>query len=380
MILTGRGRPVPDMIERGTFAETTTHLLSRLWDKNCLVDGHDTLLGLAARHNELAIVAKLCSLDGISLEATDLEGNTPLAIAASRGHTEVVKYLIGQGANRRAVNDAGYQPIHLAARHHLETALAMIIDREDTTAVVAKPATLGVLWRQCAQQARPVSAFVPWLLAHCGLAGTNSLGHTQGQLPDMGPGREEADEAARTTAPSPTHLLGDAEGGEIKEEAPASDAEPAAAAAMELLDCDAAPLGGDSEAVAPAPDAEPAAAAAMELLDCDAAPLGGDSEAVAPAPDAEPAAAAAMELLDCDAAPLGGDSEAVAPAPDAEPAAAAAMELLDCDAAPLGGDSEAVAPAPDAEPAVTAAEEDCSKTELDEEARRLADFLRDLAE
>ena len=34
--------------------------------------GHDTLLGLAARHNELAIVAKLCSLDGISLEATDL--------------------------------------------------------------------------------------------------------------------------------------------------------------------------------------------------------------------------------------------------------------------------------------------------------------------
>ncbi|KAA0150411.1 hypothetical protein FNF31_07028 [Cafeteria roenbergensis] len=349
MILTGRGRPVPDMIERGTFAETTTQLLSRLWDKNCLVDGHDTLLGLAARHNELAIVAKLCSLDGISLEATDLEGNTPLAIAASRGHTEVVKYLIGQGANRRAVNDAGYQPIHLAARHHVETALAMIIDREDTTAVVAKPATLGVLWRQCAQQARPVSAFVPWLLAHCGLAGTISLGHTQGQLPDMGPDREDADEAARTIAPSPTHLLGDAEGGEIKEEAPASDAEPAAAAAVELLDCDAAPLGGNSEAVAPAPDAEPAAAAAMELLDCDAAPLGGDSEAVAPAPDAEPAAAAAMELLDCDAAPLGGDSEAVAPAPDAEPA-------------------------------VTAAEEDCSKTELDEEARRLADFLRDLAE
>ncbi len=38
MILTGRGRPVPDMIERGTFAETTTQLLSRLWDKNCLVD------------------------------------------------------------------------------------------------------------------------------------------------------------------------------------------------------------------------------------------------------------------------------------------------------------------------------------------------------
>ena len=80
------------------------------------------------------------------------EGNTPLAIAASRGHTEVVKYLIGQGANRRAVNDVSCQDLEanfFASRagqgHASLRGDAAAMERRQATSPSTWP--LGITWK-----------------------------------------------------------------------------------------------------------------------------------------------------------------------------------------------------------------------------------------
>ena len=47
---------------------------------------------------------------------------TPLYYAAASGHIEVVKFLLGSGARKNAVDRDGWTAVHAAARYgHVET-------------------------------------------------------------------------------------------------------------------------------------------------------------------------------------------------------------------------------------------------------------------
>ncbi|XP_024085690.1 ankyrin repeat and death domain-containing protein 1A-like, partial [Cimex lectularius] len=59
----------------------------------------------AARNNRVDVVEYLISkLDNFDLEDVDFEGNTSLHQASLGGHYQIVKKLLGLGANPNAVN------------------------------------------------------------------------------------------------------------------------------------------------------------------------------------------------------------------------------------------------------------------------------------
>ncbi|MDR3055492.1 MAG: ankyrin repeat domain-containing protein [Zoogloeaceae bacterium] len=72
----------------------------------------DSALRLAAYAGRLVIVQRLVEA-GAQIE---MEGWTPLIYAAFNGHTEVVEYLLAQGANLNAVSESGMTALMAAAR------------------------------------------------------------------------------------------------------------------------------------------------------------------------------------------------------------------------------------------------------------------------
>ena len=65
------------------------------------------------------------------------DGETPIFVAASNGHTEIVKFLIGYGANRNAPKYNGWTPMHIAARNgHTEIVKILIGCTENPNAPV----------------------------------------------------------------------------------------------------------------------------------------------------------------------------------------------------------------------------------------------------
>ena len=57
---------------------------------------------------------------GASVDTTDIDGNTLLMLAARDGHTDLVRYLIGQRTKLNARNSAGDTALRLASfRGHL---------------------------------------------------------------------------------------------------------------------------------------------------------------------------------------------------------------------------------------------------------------------
>ena len=78
-------------------------------------------------------------------EDDDMEGATPMHLAAKNGHADVVKSLMLQGANPSAKNANGCTPLHLAAKYgHANVIMALLDfgrDENQTTVTEHEPAT-----------------------------------------------------------------------------------------------------------------------------------------------------------------------------------------------------------------------------------------------
>ncbi len=51
---------------------------------------------------------------GVNINEIDNEDNTPLHAEASRGHLEMLRFLISQGADASKSNNQGQKPLHFA--------------------------------------------------------------------------------------------------------------------------------------------------------------------------------------------------------------------------------------------------------------------------
>ena len=90
-------------------------------------DWEETALSAAAGRGHLDILRYLVE-QGADMEKTDRFGYSPLMDASSGGHLEVARYLLEQGANRDKANNGGYTSLHWAARNgHLETAKLLMV-------------------------------------------------------------------------------------------------------------------------------------------------------------------------------------------------------------------------------------------------------------
>mmetsp|Transcript_22737 Transcript_22737/g.25313 ORF Transcript_22737/g.25313 Transcript_22737/m.25313 type:complete len:432 (-) Transcript_22737:52-1347(-) len=78
----------------------------------------DTLLHVAVSNNNLKLVERLCTRIDVNL--SNKSGETPLHIAASKGNTDIIRYLIEQGANINARTKAHLTAATIAKIYHNE--------------------------------------------------------------------------------------------------------------------------------------------------------------------------------------------------------------------------------------------------------------------
>ena len=99
-------------------ASTIQDLLVRGFDANTPDPNGQTALILAIREPSPKVVAQLLGWPKTDIEARNSVGESPLMLASLTGQLEWVKKLVGRGAD---VNKPGWTPLHYAAtRGHLE--------------------------------------------------------------------------------------------------------------------------------------------------------------------------------------------------------------------------------------------------------------------
>ena len=64
---------------------------------------------------------------GASIDATDSDGNTALALACAAGHGRIIKMLLRKGADINAANSDGNTPLHLAAANGRKAVVKFLI-------------------------------------------------------------------------------------------------------------------------------------------------------------------------------------------------------------------------------------------------------------
>ncbi|XP_037366464.1 ankyrin repeat domain-containing protein 16 [Talpa occidentalis] len=81
----------------------------------------DTLLHLAARHGQRDVLAYLVEAWDMDIEASNRDYKRPLHEAASMGHRDCVRYLLGRGATVDCLKKADWTPLMMAcAKKNLE--------------------------------------------------------------------------------------------------------------------------------------------------------------------------------------------------------------------------------------------------------------------
>ncbi|XP_062955783.1 ankyrin repeat domain-containing protein 16 isoform X2 [Cynocephalus volans] len=90
-------------------------------DGGCPGPAGDTLLHCAARHGRLDVLAYLVEAWGLDIEAANRDYKRPLHEAASMGHRDCVRYLLGRGAAVDCLKKADWTPLMMACtRKNLE--------------------------------------------------------------------------------------------------------------------------------------------------------------------------------------------------------------------------------------------------------------------
>ncbi|KAL6077642.1 Cytohesin-4 [Balamuthia mandrillaris] len=84
-------------------------------------------LHLAALRGHVSSMECILKHDKAELESPDLEGSTPLFMAAYAGQAEAIRFLISTGAKVNVKDDKGVTPLHIAAyKNKLEAGMALV--------------------------------------------------------------------------------------------------------------------------------------------------------------------------------------------------------------------------------------------------------------
>ena len=116
-----------DAVGEGNIAQVKAHLYRKADINSKDVDGQ-TPLHVAARVDHVEM-AKLLLAHGANVNEKDTQGKTPLFAAARKGSREMVELLVAHGADINARNNDGWTPLHLVACFAQEAAVELLIGK-----------------------------------------------------------------------------------------------------------------------------------------------------------------------------------------------------------------------------------------------------------
>ena len=101
-------------------------LLQQGFDPNARDEKGQVPLYLSLRDGSFKVAALLLQLPQLQLDLANGVGETPLMMAALRGHTDWVKRLVEKGAR---INQPGWTPLHYAATGPEPASVAWLLER-----------------------------------------------------------------------------------------------------------------------------------------------------------------------------------------------------------------------------------------------------------
>lgn len=107
--------------------EISSKMLSRCKKIESLTVITQGRLWIAASKGYSDIVKFLIDIDNSQIDRADSRGVTPLLIASFNGHKGVVKILLEKGANFERKNDDGVNPLHAASENGHKSVVKLIL-------------------------------------------------------------------------------------------------------------------------------------------------------------------------------------------------------------------------------------------------------------
>jgi ankyrin repeat protein len=107
-------------------AVTVERLLQRGFDPNSVDEAGQGALFLAMREGAFKVAGALLKTPGLKVDQPNGAGETPLMMAALRGHEEWLPQLVAQGAG---IERDGWTPLHYAATGPQPTTVAWLLER-----------------------------------------------------------------------------------------------------------------------------------------------------------------------------------------------------------------------------------------------------------
>lgn len=105
---------------------TVNSLLAAGFDPNALDEKGQVALYVALREESSKVVKALLAHPALKADHSNAVGETPLMMAAMRGHLEAATELMGKGA---AVNRTGWTPLHYAASSPHVAMVRLLLDK-----------------------------------------------------------------------------------------------------------------------------------------------------------------------------------------------------------------------------------------------------------